>query len=72
MQNIEQEPKAILKKYKKLLLQLDNDKSDRFSKVKKNYKFIDNHNDGITISLKILAFNISSADATDRFNRLET
>ena len=47
MQKIAQEPKAILKKYKKLLLQLNNDRSDRFSKVKKIYKFIDNHNDEI-------------------------
>lgn len=45
MQNIAHEPKSILKKYKKLLLQLDNYRSDRFSKVKKIYKFIDNHND---------------------------
>jgi len=45
LENIYQEPKAILKKYKKLLLQLDNDRTDRFSKVKKIYKFIDNHND---------------------------
>ena len=47
MENIYQEPKAILKKYKKLLLQLDNNRSDRFSKVKKIYKFIDSHNDKI-------------------------
>lgn len=47
MQNIEQEPKVILKKYKKLLLQLDNERSERFSKVKKIYKFIDTHNDEI-------------------------
>lgn len=47
MQNIATEPKAILKKYKKLLLQLGNDKSGRFSKVKKIYKFIDHHNDEI-------------------------
>ena len=45
MQETKQEPKVILKKYKKLLLQLDNDRSERFSKVKKIYKFIDNHND---------------------------
>jgi len=45
LQDIVQESKAILKKYKKLLLQLNNDRSDRFSKVKRIYKFIDNHND---------------------------
>jgi uncharacterized protein len=47
LKDIDIEPKVILKKYKKLLLQLDNDKSERFSKVKKIYKFIDKHNDEI-------------------------
>lgn len=47
MKDIVKEPKVILKKYKKLLLQLDSDRSARFAKVKKIYKFIDDHNDEI-------------------------
>lgn len=39
-----QEPKNILKKYKKLLIQLDNENINRHTKVKKIHKFIDDQN----------------------------
>lgn len=39
-----QEPKPILKKYKKLLTQLDDTSMSRFEKVKEIHKFIDDQN----------------------------